>query len=251
MMQFKTNFQDLANYLMPGIVFLLLLIWLSFGFIGLKIQPDISSIGALAIILILGYVLGSVAQAVGNVLEARYEKKWKGKYGDIVLRSDNEILTPKFKAQVIHYIQAGLHLDVISTTGQNSSAEIKHARMEAFHECQTLLVQTNSSQRVDIFQGLYGLYRGLLAVGVIGVVISALIFLKQVTILGLGVNGVSVPNHPFFAYDELQLIASIAVFVLFVIARLPLYRRLRRFAEHYAVAVYQSFYAWCISRGIP
>jgi GAF domain-containing protein len=250
-MQFKTNFQDLANYLMPGIVFLLLLIWFSFGFIGIKIQPDISSIGALAILLILGYVLGSVAQAAGNVLEGRYEKKWKGKYGDIVLRSDNDVLTSTFKAQVIHYIQAGLHLDVVSTTAENSSPEIKHARMEAFHECQTLLVQSNSAQRVDIFQGLYGLYRGLLAVGAIGMVISALIFLKQITILGLEANGFSLPNHAFFTYDEVQLIASISVFVLFAIARLPLYERLRRFAEHYAVAVYQSFYAWCVGRGIP
>lgn len=250
-MDFKINFQDLASYIVPGAVLLFLLYWFLGGFVDISYQFDITSWGTLAVSLVLSYILGHLVQALGNILEPIYEKRWGGKYSDQLLRSDSVYFAPQFKAELLRTIEAVFSLSVPS---DSASADEKSAQKQiheqAFHLCHALILQEGASQQSDIFQGLYGLYRGLLSVGMIGLVVSSFIAIKHVVLLSLHLSGFQLPQNDFLVFDKVQLISA-GLLLLFILVTRPLVtQRLKRFARHYTSSVYRSFFAWCVKKGI-
>lgn len=250
-MDFKINFQDLASYIVPGAVLLFLLYWFLGGFVDISYRFEITSWGTLAVSLILSYILGHLVQALGNFLEPIYEKRWGGKYSDQLLRSDNIYFAPQFKAKLLRTIEAVFFLTLPrSPANDDEKTAQKQIHEQAFHLCHALILQEHAAQQSDIFQGLYGLYRGLLSVGVIGLVVSSFITIKHTVLLSLHLSGFQLPQNDFLVFDKVQLISAALLLVFILVTRPLLTRRLQRFARHYAGAVYRSFFAWCVKKGI-
>lgn len=247
-MEFKFNFYDMAGYFAPGFVTLIVLYWFLSSFFALRFTVEIDNIGAVAILFVVSYCLGNLTQAVGNLEESRREAGWGGTMAEKLLRDDDPFYTADFKASLKRKIQAVFVLSLATEEVPGGAA--RRRRSEAFQLCHELISQEHAGQRAEVFQGIYGLYRGIIASLTIGTGLSALVVVKFALLFALRSNGITPPPDPFFAFDTAQLEIGILVLVGLLLPRRLLGSRLRRFAEHYANSVYQGFYAWCARRSI-
>ncbi len=248
-MEYEINFQDLASYIVPGAAMVLLSYWLVRGFVGLDYPVEAGNLGTIVVFIVVSYIFGHVVQALGNILEHRYERKWGGKYSDQLLRDGDSYYTSGFRAELKERIQEVFGLPVATSGSPNteqSPDQLTHLHNEAFHLCHSLILQEQAAQHAEIFQGLYGLYRGLLAFGLVGLVSSFIFAAKEVMLLVCVLNGIPLPQQSFFSYDLMQLIASGLLFAFLLATRYLLYLRLQRFSKHYVNAVYESFFAWSV-----
>lgn len=256
-MEIKINFQDLVIYLIPGAITVLVGYWFVLAFVSPSLGVDIVSWGALAILLILSYAIGNVVQALGNGLEAYYERRWGGKYSDLLLRNQGSDLSDALRTELVQRIQTVFKVVVPvgpyedTPQGRRQRKAEARARHEAFHLCYSLILQEDAAQHAEIFQGLYGLYRGLLTAAALGMVASLAIAAKQLVLHALQANAIALPSGAFYRIDSTQLITAVLLLVGFLCVWPLLAQRLKRFARHYATAVYESFYGWYEKHTLP
>lgn len=167
--------------------------------------------------------------------------EWGGWFSEQFLRDDNSYYTPSFKSALGDAIKS-----VFGHSGElGSNDETQKARrQELFNLCYTLIVQEGAALHTEIFNGVYSLYRGMLAVTNIGIIVSAVITAKQILLIVLPLSRISVSSSPFWSFSDFHLTLSIGVFVSSVLIRFPLKERFKRFAQHFASSVYRNFYVW-------
>ncbi|MDQ5823412.1 MAG: hypothetical protein M3441_04260 [Chloroflexota bacterium] len=247
-MQDKFDIYDLLGYIIPGALALGLLYWFSTGFLALTWPLELNSLGESLVLIVVGYFFGQIVQAVGHKLSRRYIEKWGGYFSQQFVHPDNTTFSAEFKKQVQQCAEEAFGIPY-APPDANEKIQVAQ-RQEIYQLCYTLVMAEKLGQRAQLFIGTYGLYRGLIVVGWMGVAVSAAIALKQITICLLLARNVSapylgLPGDRFWGYDELQLFLGVVALPFFALAIPLLKERLKTFAEHYAAEVYRTFYVWC------
>lgn len=240
----KFNFYDFVGYVIPGAAMLALIYWL---YVGLFDQPaglTVDSLGESLIFLAAAYFVGHVAQALGLIMTRRLGVRAFAEYdSQQLLRADDPHFTPAFRANLVTAIAHVFNLTVASPGGASGqSPEIlpapapaqarTQACRDAFDLCYSLIVQEGADAHTELFNGIYGLLRGMFTVLCLAIPVAIAIIIRNV-----------------LARDQLQWGLGIAVLVAAVLALPPVIRRAGSFSELFAVSVYRGFYAWyCAKR---
>jgi len=186
------NFYEFVGIFIPGVLFLFIsgILWPSSS-ISNYLLP--TSVGASLIFLVVAYASGHILQAFGNCFESLYWYFWKGMPTDWAFTKPERIKQPKLVDQAKNFI---------SYSGDVS--DVKTWR-RIFNEARTKINDISKNTRIQVFNGNYGMFRGLSTVWII--------FL-------------------FFAWSsEINiLIVYIALLILFVVSLF----RMHRFAVYYS-----------------
>lgn len=166
------------------------------------------SVGDLALFLILAYITGHLTQAIGNVLEAGWWWIWGGRPALWAKRGNKYLLAPPQVIMFHEALRQKLGLDIESMRKLNDSQMAGITR-----QIYAAVSLAGMAGRVDVFNGNYGICRGIAA---------ALLIVLVVLTIGSGLH-----------YWNIQL------GLVFCIA-LALYR-MDRFAKHYARELYAQF----------
>lgn len=171
------TFYEQVGIVIPGSVFLfgLVLIYPDFK---LAFSSESISIGGFGIFLVLSYACGQLIAAVGNILETIYWFFRGGMPSYWVLGGKPKILSSsqlmKIQSLINHRYNAGL---ILSTT---TNSEWKNTFWQIFCDVE----KHGKTERIDTFNGLYGLNRGLftatLLLGLIGSFLAISILIIEI-----------------------------------------------------------------------
>jgi hypothetical protein len=115
-------------------------------------------LGGLGVFAALAYVAGHLTQAVGNLLEGVYWRFWGGMPSDWV-RTGKMLSTKQYER---------LAATLESRVGTKDLATIAPGHwFPVTREIYAAVAQAKRADRVEVFNGLYGLSRGIAAAGVI------------------------------------------------------------------------------------
>ena len=182
----RFTYYDLTGILAPGAV-LLVGVLLLFADLRAALLVEDFSVGGLGLFVILAYVTGQLTQAVGNVLEKTYWKMWGGMPTDWV-RSGRRFLLASEQVRALETqlpTKLGYRLDV------PLAALSQEAWFSLTRQIYAAIAAEGRAGRVDMFNGNYGLNRG---VGTALLLIAALTLLDEPgnggAALGLGIGAV-------------------------------------------------------------
>lgn len=200
------DFYEFVGILVPGTIVLVGTVVLFPGWDPPALIKD-TSVGGLGVFVVLAYVAGHVVQAVGNAVEAIWWRCWGGMPSDWLRSKPSRLLAP----QQISALQGRIHdrlglavFDIATASASNWYGVTRQIYAE--------VASAGRAARVDIFNGNYGLNRGIAA----GLLLVLVLLLIQTNI-------------------DLRVIAAITL-----AATLALYR-MHRFARHYARELFVQF----------
>jgi hypothetical protein len=157
----KFNFYDIYGFALPGFL-LLTILWFPFGLVE-KIWPDLELSSAL-VGVILAYIAGHILQTVAEV--AIPSKVVRGSFpSDKFLDEDDSTFTTDFKNRLTKQIFDEFALNIHSEAGDRDKV-----RNDAFFLCRSALIKSKTVIYAEQFQGLYALMRGFTTAFAIGVV---------------------------------------------------------------------------------
>lgn len=237
----KFNFYDFIGYVIPGSLGCVFLYWLIDGFFGFSLHLEVKSIGESILFLALAYFIGHLIQAYGNTIEKSAVREWGGWFSEQFLKDDNSYYTPAFKRALRESIKTVFGES--AELGTNDETQ-RPQRQELFNLCYTLIVQEGAALHTEIFNGVYSLYRGMIAAINIAIVVSAVITVKHILLLILPLFKVSVTSSPFWFFSVFHFGVGLSTLIFSLLVRIPLRERLKRFAQYFANSVYVNFYAW-------
>jgi len=246
-METKFNFYDFVGYVIPGALLLGLLYWASISFFALPLTVKVDSIGESILFVASSYFAGHLVQALGNVLEAREVKKWGGWYSVQFLRDSDTHYTPQFKREIKRIAEKMFGLSPEAETTNSVSKDKRY--QEIFNLCYALIVQEGAATHTEIFNGIYSLYRGMLAAVWIGLVISLAIFLKASILAVLALVKAQLPQGDLFKANATLIAFSALASILFGLCIRPIRKRFARFGWRFADSVYRNFYVWSKRKG--
>lgn len=202
----KTQIYDFAGIITPGAVSLYALSRI-YPQIGLLTGDEKISFGEFGLLLILAYVAGHLIQAIGNAIESVYWRCLGGVPSDWVQNGAHYLIAPQQISRVPLQIREVLKL--------NCPDDLKELRRTDWfsitRQIYAAVKQAGQSERIDIFNGRYGMLRGV-AASLIVVMIAA-------------IN----KSAPWPLY-----------IVLLILVFLSLYR-MHRFGVHYARELFLQF----------
>jgi len=190
------DFYEFTGNILPGAVFLIGIAPLSreaeqFHFL----VPE--SIGSVLVFVMIAYVVGHLFQGIGNLFERGYWRFWGGKPTDWpVTKPQNEFIGFAWVRQ-----------NLPSSNGYSKEDLIRWRTK--VREAQTQIVNAGYSRRLDVFNGNYLLFRGLL------------------------VSEIGIAAFWLTATDPKLIQILRACIILMAILGLTLYR-MHNFAMHYA-----------------
>ncbi len=200
------SFYEFTGIVLPGTIILL---GLSLLFPSTKtiLLNDSLSVGDFGLVLILAYAAGQIIQAVGNLLENVWWKFQGGMPTDWVRQQKGHILSDAQIDKLQKCIHAKLEHPKIDLDKITASDWFNITRQINSH-----LLSNNKTERIDIFNGNYGLNRGIAA---------ALLTLAVLV--------------PFSESHDVSL-----VMILLAVSFIAIYR-MNRFAKHYARELFLQF----------
>lgn len=189
----KFNFYEFVGILIPGV-----LLFVGIGFFlpdNTALQPLLlpDNLGSATVHLMLAYAAGHLVQGLGNAFESGYWKLWKGVPTDWPFRRPS----PQFPARNKELIQKASKLEATTIDEWHQAAA----------RARTLITAKGLTSRLDVFNGNYGMFRGVVVVG--------LIF--------LGTTWALADEHLAMTYVVITVATGLAVF------------RMHRFAVHYGL----------------
>lgn len=210
----KFDFYEFAGVIVPGTVFLLGAAFCSPPIKQAVFEQNLS-IGKSAISLIAAYGLGHLIAALGNLIEWVLWRLCGGWPTDWPRSGKHDLVSPKQISSVNAALKTRLALEFSGGFQQLSESDWFGVVRQVYAD----VAATPAVQRVDTFNGNYGLNRGLAA---------ALLALSLLVVLTHG-----------FALWELLLVSGAAVAVY----------RMHRFARHYARELFVQFLQRSASSG--
>jgi len=153
------GFYDTAGVIAPGMIFVVGAMALFLPDCGKEFLAIANvSIGSLGLGLILSYAAGHLLQAVGNGLEKLWWGLWSGMPIDWVRSGKHELIAAKQLTLLEARIRVMLNEPelTLSTISSNDWRSITRQIYAA-------VAGANRNSRVDTFNGIYGLGRGLAA----------------------------------------------------------------------------------------
>jgi hypothetical protein len=152
------DFYEFTGVLIPGVVVLYVsaLIIPALSFIS---RDQTISIGSLGLFVILSYVAGHLVQALGNLVERGFWKVVDGVPSDWPRTKKKFLLTDNQTAKLENRVQ-----EMLAHPTPRSILDCKKEEWFGITRQIYVAVQgTGKSQRVDTFNGNYGMFRGLSA----------------------------------------------------------------------------------------
>ncbi len=241
-MQPRFNFYDFVGYIIPGTLGTLFTVAFLNRVLGVgELSLDsISGFSGTLLFLILIYFVGHVIQALGRIVEQKEVERWGGWPSERFLRPEDTRYSSEFKEQLLG--TAMEYFTVKPVTAEAGSERIRQWRQELFGLCYALIVQKGVAQHTETYNGIYGLWRGLLVSFYVGFWVFLVESLKHVWWIAsiattTGGDGISrVQLEPF----ALSVIAT-----LFFGMSLPFARsRFKHFGERFVDSVYRNFLAY-------
>ncbi len=202
----KLSFYEQVGIVTPGSVFLFGVIFCNSD-LKAFFAKDAISVGGLGIFIILSYALGHLLAAIGNFIEKVYWKFNRGMPSNWVIGVSPKLLTPSqiTKIETLISSRLGITLQPLSTLTEKDWFPI-------FRQIYTDVENNGKSNRADIFNGNYGLNRGLCSATL---TLSIVFFIQSL-------------NYWFVSFMLLE-------------ASLIYLYRMSRFGELYAREVYNQF----------
>lgn len=202
----KLSFYEQVGIVTPGAVFL-------FGVIfynpDLKafFAKDAISVGGLGIFIILSYAIGHLLAAIGNFIEKSYWKINNGMPSNWIIGTSPKLLSSAQIGKIETLIASRLGIAL-----QSLSTLTKEDWFPIFRQIYSDVEKNGKPNRADVFNGNYGLNRGLC---------SATVSLSIILLI--------------------QSLNYWLVSLLLLMASLIYLYRMRRFGELYAREVYNQF----------
>ncbi len=148
------DFYEFVGIILPGSMLLIATgILFDIGSIDFLLIPK--SGGALGVHLLTAYVLGHLIQALGNGCESLYWKAWKGMPTDWPMTRPDKKTFPLAKDAVANF--CGSSPDSLTVD--------KWPRLVA--QARSTVYTSGRAPRMQFFNGTYGMFRGLIAAGII------------------------------------------------------------------------------------
>ena len=152
----RFDFYEFVGYIAPGTI-LLLGLSLLFPSVGTFVNAQATSLGDFGIFLVLAYVAGHLIQAVGNMLETIWWWLWSGRPTDRIRESKASFLSQKQYELILSRIQSQLDYSEIGKLSDIDSKEWPAIVKQIY----SIVRENGQSEKTDIFNGNYGLNRGL------------------------------------------------------------------------------------------
>ncbi|MEA2573461.1 MAG: hypothetical protein QOH93_759 [Chloroflexia bacterium] len=240
----KFTFYDIASYIVPGAVMLILVYWLLVGFFGAAVALPGEDIGQSILLILVSYLLGHLLQGIAIVLQSKIMGRWGGNFTERFMRDSDSNYPSEFKKAIRDGATEVLGLNIDATFGTETGV---NNRKQVFELCRILLVQEKASSQIEFLDGLFALYRSMIPVAWLGLVVSTVITTKHL-FLTTKFSWLASPQVGFLHYDSTQLLLG-SVSMIFFIASVPFMEsRLKRASRHYVHLVYRNFYVWCRRR---
>jgi len=151
------DFYEFAGVIVPGTVFLVGAAILAEPI--RKLVFGELSVGEATLSVIAAYGIGHLIQALGNLIEWGWWRAWGGIPSDWVRSQRHRLLSEEQAASLDVELEGKLRLKV--TDGYRSMSA--HAWYSVVRQVYATVASSGNAQRVDIFNGNYGLNRGLAA----------------------------------------------------------------------------------------
>jgi hypothetical protein len=200
------DFYEFTGILVPGATVLTGAVVLFPGW-GLPALIKDTSIGGLGVFIVLAYVLGHLVQAVGNGIESIWWKIWGGMPTDWLRTKPDCLLAPSQLTVLEKAVKERLGLDGLQIS-HSTAGQWYAVTRQVYAE----VAGAGRAARIDVFNGNYGLNRGIGA-GLLVVLVIALI------------------NWPVDWTFAGGVTAALALAIY----------RMHRFARHYAREVFVQF----------
>ena len=153
------DFYGTVGVIAPGMVMVLGTVVLFFPSDGNALLAVANlSLGSLGVGLIVAYVAGQLLQAIGNGVEAVWWRLWGGMPTDWIRTGKHEIVAPAQRERVQSRVR-----EVISDPSFVLSRVTAKNWYSITRQIYAAVAAANRSNRVDIFNGNYGLCRGIAA----------------------------------------------------------------------------------------
>jgi|GEM_PF-3847744 len=228
-MEYSFNFYDFASYIIPGGLTLISLFWAVYDIFGFNIFPHIESLSSAIIILIASYGLGFLILPIGSWIDHKNTKKRGGQFSYLFMKPDDNHYSSEYKAKIKEYTESKFGIICNYDNQENS----KKKGSEIFFLCYYYATNNAKNQYIDIFNGIYGLYRNFLGVGVITGIISGVILMKNLILLNISCHFTFI-NHQSM---EVALCGFLISLLIYFAAK----TQLDRFSRHFADSVYRNF----------
>lgn len=204
----KFDFYEFTGVLAPGavVVYGLARIYPDLGIIA---RDEKISFGELGLLLILAYVVGHLIQAFGNVIESIWWKCNGGWPSDWVRTNKRDIIAKAQWNVLPARIRDSLKIECPDNLAAVTPKDWKSITRQVY----AAVRKAGRADRVDIFNGNYGMFRGV-AAGIIVILVAAF-------------NDVE--TGPWKLYGVLLVMALLAVM------------RMHRFAVNYARELFVQF----------
>jgi hypothetical protein len=166
------DFYEYAGFIIPGTVIIVAAVWL-FPESRALFSKEGVTLGELGLFVIVAYAAGQLVQAIGNYLEWIWWKPWGG--------------MPSVRVFCGKYLSADQRkrlLDALGPVlGDADPCRLPQSeRLAIVREIYSEVAAAGKAGRVDIFNGNYGLMRGLAAALVVTFIL-AIVAAKSLTIL--------------------------------------------------------------------
>lgn len=125
------------------------------------------SLGSLGVGMLLAYVAGQLLQAVGNIIEQLWWWSWQGKPLDWIRSGKHELVAGQQRATLQTRVGGMLHDPGFTFAGISPSDWFSVTR-----QLYAAVAASGRAARIDIFNGNYGLCRGIAAAFLVLVVSS-------------------------------------------------------------------------------
>ena len=209
LMKKEFSFYEFVGVIVPGAVFLIIVAQ-AFPEIGIGIDTKGLSVGGFGVFAIIAYALGHLLQSVGNIIEKIWWTLFGGMPTNWVIKDTKKLYLSEEQLQtLLQNVADILHLKAKKALRDYSQEDWVAISRQIY----AAVRQANATDRVDIFNGNYGFFRGIAASLLIGIV---------VLIVKSGIT-------------HWELLVVVACFLAMAIARM------HRFGKHYARELYVQF----------
>lgn len=203
------SFYEFVGVIAPGTVVLLVLLYVFPDAVSNAYLKDFS-ISKFGIFIIVAYVAGHLIQSVGNVVERVWWYFFGGMPTTWVIRKGNcPFLSDEQHASILPRVSSILKLPTKYALQEYSAQDWFSVARQIYAAVKT----ANAAERVDIFNGNYGFFRGIAASLILAII---LVLVKA-------------------RFTEPSLLAIFCITFAMAIARMHL------FGKHYARELYIQF----------
>lgn len=152
----KFDFYEFTGILVPGVV-ILYAVSMIIPELSFLARNQAVSVGDLGLFVVLSYVAGHLIQAFGNILEQIFWSLNFGNPSDWPRTRNKFLLTDDQTAKLETRTRKLLDLDPSTTISTLSKREWSAITRQIYAVVQS----ANKSQRIDTFNGNYGMFRGI------------------------------------------------------------------------------------------